>query len=435
MSAEHSTNDDSTRGGRGEGRSEDRIVPTFGGQVTPTLPSEAYHREVVSEHRWLQPSTWKVIGKRIVVEIFFNALLDKGATLSFFTLLTGLPTLLAFYAITTLVLDQNREQVNLLTDEFIANNIPENFQSNAQTIVSTVIGSTEQSIIMLVISILFALFSSSAYIRAFSRMSNEMYGRREGRGLIRTWATMLAITLALVIGLVFIAGAYFLREDIARPLLDRVAEPLNWQGFTTFVLEHFLPTWQYLRWPVILAVSLLLIAILYHVAPNVRFGRIRWLTVGSAFALVSITVVGLLLRAYLNNFGYVGLYGALGGIIVGLIGLVVSNSLLLLGVKLDAEIARARELQAGMESEHIIHVPPRSSAAVDGISQLHERLESQATELRARAEKGDADAGANAEANTEAHGKTNTEANGDSHGNSHGKSHSTARSTGTKDSE
>ncbi|WP_273657828.1 YihY/virulence factor BrkB family protein [Corynebacterium jeikeium] len=195
---------------------------------------------------------------------------------------------------------------------------PTNFPDNAQSIVSTVIGSTEQSIVMLVISVLLALFSSSAYLRAFSRMSNEMYGRREGRGLIRRWTTMWAVTLVLVIGLVFIAGAYFLREDIARPLLDKVAEPLRIQGFTTFVLEHFLPVWQYLRWPVIFFVSAILIAILYHVAPNVRFGRVRWLTVGSTFALISITIVGLLLRAYLNNFGYIGIYGALGGIIVSL---------------------------------------------------------------------------------------------------------------------
>ena len=143
---------------------DERIVPTLGGQVTPALSSETYHEEVVREHRWLDPSTWKVIAKRLYFEIFFNALFDKGATLSFFTLLTGLPTLLAFYAITTLVLDQNRDQVTALTDEFIAENIPDNFQSNAQTVVSTVIGSTEQSITMLVISVLFALFSSSAYV-------------------------------------------------------------------------------------------------------------------------------------------------------------------------------------------------------------------------------------------------------------------------------
>ena len=362
--------------------SDERIVPTLGGQVTPALPSEAYHEEVVREHRWLEPSTWKVIAKRLYFEVFFNALPDKGATLSFFTLLTGLPTLLAFYAIITLFLDQNRNQVTELTDEFIDKNIPTNFQDNAQSIVSTVIGSTEQSIVMLVISVLLALFSSSAYLRAFSRMSNEMYGRREGRGLIRRWTTMWGVTLVLVIGLVFIAGAYFLREDIARPLLDKVAEPLRIQGFTTFVLEHFLPVWQYLRWPVIFFVSAILIAVLYHVAPNVRFGRVRWLTVGSTFALISITIVGLLLRAYLNNFGYIGIYGALGGIIVGLLGLVLSNSLLLLGVKLDAEIARTRELQAGMESERIIQVPPRSSAAVESFSHLHDSIEEQSSQLR-----------------------------------------------------
>lgn len=354
----------------------------MGGTGTPARDKDEYHAHVFREHRWVDPKVWPLIARRLYFEIFYHALMDKGAMLSFFTLLTAMPTLLAFYSITTLVLDQNRAQVTELTDEFIAKNVPENFADNAKQIVTVVIGSTEQSIIMLTLSVLIALFSSSAYVRAFSRNANILYGRLEGRSLLRTWTTMWALTLTLILGLVFIAGAYFLREDIMAPFLNRFAEPLGLQGVTTFLLDHFLPVWRYLRWPVIFIVSMMLIAILYHVAPNVRYGRIRWITVGSVFALVGMTLVGLVMRFYLNNFGHIGLYGALGGVIAGLIGLVVANTILLLGIKLDAEVSRARELQAGMASEKLIQTPPRASDAVSNFNQLLDRLEEESVVLR-----------------------------------------------------
>lgn len=358
------------------------VVPAEGGQRIPTMMYKDYHRQVSQQQRFVKLPAWKLIARRLYVETFFRGLMDRGATLSFFTLLTTVPTLMAFYAITTLVLDQNRDRIVEITDQFISENIPANFADQARSIIDTIIGSTEQSVITLIISVFIALFSSSAYIRAFSRSANSMYDRHEGRTLVVTWLTMWGLTILQVLGLVMIAVGFFLRDDLVSPLLNSIAQPLSWQGFTDFVQTRFLPVWEFVRWPFIFGLSIVLIALLYHGAPNVRYGRVRWLTTGSVFALVTMTLVALGVRFYLNHFLHIGMYGALGGIIAGFMGLVLINTLLLFGMKIDAEVTRARELQAGMASEMVIQVPPRSSKAADGLNQFDATLAEQAASFR-----------------------------------------------------
>ncbi|MBP3088352.1 YihY/virulence factor BrkB family protein [Corynebacterium sp. sy017] len=357
-------------------------VAAAGGKVATTLSKDEYRQEVFKEQRWIHPRAWPLIIRRLYFEFFYHSLIDKGATLSFFTLLTAMPTLLAFYAITTLFLDHNRSQILQLTDEFISKNIPHNYADNARHIALVLIGSTEQSVIMLVISVLFALFSSSAYVRAFSRSANSMYGRLEGRSIIRTWATMWALTLTLVLGMVIIAGAYFMREDLLLPLLERLAEPLGWENVFLFMANQFLPVWRYVRWPAILLLTMLFIALLYHVTPNVQHGRFRWVTSGSIFAVAGIALVIYVLEFYLSHFAHIGLFGALGGVLSALFGLLIANTMLLLGIKLDAEVARIRELQAGISSEKLIRTPPRASNALNSYQKLNTQLEQQSVQLR-----------------------------------------------------
>ena len=358
------------------------VVPVDGHPAVEALDPNEYYRTVSRPEFVLRRAAWKHILKRLYIEYFYRGLLDRGAILSFFTLLTTIPTLMAFYAITTLILDKNRTRVTAITDEFITKNIPAQFADEARQIVDTIIGSTDKSLLTLIISVVFALFSSSAYVRAFSRSANVLYGRQEGRTIARTWLTMWALTIGLVLGLVLIAVAFFLRDDLLQPVLNAVAEPLNWEGAADFVLNKFLPVWGYLRWPTVFGLSIMLIAVLYHVAPNVRYGRVRWLTTGSVFALVTMSLVGLGVRIYLNHFLEFGTYGALGGLIALFMGLVIANTFLLMGLKIDAEIARFRELQAGMESDDVIQVPPRSSAAAFGQDEINEKLRSDARRYR-----------------------------------------------------
>ena len=86
---------------------------------------------------------------------------------------------------------------------------------------------------------------------------------------------------------------------------------------------------------------------------------------------------------YVANFSsYDAVYGSLAGVIVFLIWLWVSNAALLLGAELDAEIERARELQAGIGAERDVQLPPRDTRASTKERAQLERDHAEAGEIR-----------------------------------------------------
>jgi len=65
---------------------------------------------------------------------------------------------------------------------------------------------------------------------------------------------------------------------------------------------------------------------------------------------------------YVANFSnYNATYGSIGGVIVLLLWIWIGNISLLLGAEFDAEMERARELQAGIVAEESLQLPPRDS--------------------------------------------------------------------------
>ena len=68
---------------------------------------------------------------------------------------------------------------------------------------------------------------------------------------------------------------------------------------------------------------------------------------------------------YVANFGkYQSTYGSLGGIIIFLLWLWLTNIALLLGAELDAELERVRELEAGIKAERHVQLPLRDTSGI-----------------------------------------------------------------------
>ena len=65
---------------------------------------------------------------------------------------------------------------------------------------------------------------------------------------------------------------------------------------------------------------------------------------------------------YVANFSnYDRTYGSFGGAIVFLLWLWLANCALLFGAEFDAELERGRQLQAGIEAEEDIQLPPKDT--------------------------------------------------------------------------
>jgi membrane protein len=110
---------------------------------------------------------------------------------------------------------------------------------------------------------------------------------------------------------------------------------------------------------------MLMLAILYYWAPNVRPPKFRWITPGSVLAVIVWITASAGFAVYVANFGsYDKTYGSLGAVVIALIWLWISNIAVLLGQELNAELERERELEAGDRRAHReIQVEPRSAPA------------------------------------------------------------------------
>jgi membrane protein len=108
-------------------------------------------------------------------------------------------------------------------------------------------------------------------------------------------------------------------------------------------------TWSILKWPVLAVLVSLMFAILYWAAPNVRHGGFRWVTPGGLVAVVLWVVVSLGFGFYVANLAsYNKTYGALGGVIVFLVWMWLTNLAILYGAELNAELERQRAIAAGL---------------------------------------------------------------------------------------
>ncbi|MGD7003460.1 YihY/virulence factor BrkB family protein [Corynebacterium halotolerans] len=337
----------------------------------------------------LTGSSWKYALKRAVREFMSDGGTDLAAMLTYYTVLSLAPSLLAVFSIASLFLASNADAVTTMVDNFVREYVPADYQAPVVDMVETVTGSATGGVIALIIGIATALWSASAYVKAFSRCSNIIYGREEGRGLIRQTGTMLLTTLGLLLGVVLILVSFALNETLVSGLLGPIAEPLGLGGTLDFLMGTFLPIWAWVKWPVIVILVVVLIAMLYYFTPNVEQPKFRWLSLGSGVAIIGIAIAAVVLYIYLSYFAGYSSYGAIGAVMALLFALWVFNMMLLVGLEVDAEVERARELQGGFEAEDNIQLPPRDTKKVEKQKDTQDQLEEEGREIRENADDSD----------------------------------------------
>ena len=183
------------------------------------------------------------------------------------------------------------------------------------------------------------------------RASNVIYETPEGRPIWRLRPLQMLITLVMVILVALLALALVLTG----PIVDAVAGPLGISSTATTI-------WDIAKWPVMVAVVITIIAVLYYSTPNVKLRGFKWVTPGSVLALVVWLIASAGFAFYVANFSsYDKTYGALGGVVVLLIWLWITNLALLFGQQLNAERERGLELEEGApRAEREIQLEPRS---------------------------------------------------------------------------
>jgi membrane protein len=297
----------------------------------------------------LGPRRWWAVLKRTVSEFRDDNLTDWAAALTYYSVMSLFPMLLVLVALLGVVgqYPQTSDSVLRIIDSIGPHSAVDTFRKPIQGVVQSKGGAGA----LVGIGLVGSLWSASGYMGAFMRASNVVYEVKEARPFWKLRPLQVAVTLTTVLAITLVALAIVVTGPIARAIGDEVG--LGQQAVTTFNI---------LKWPVIVLVLLGIIDLLYYVAPNVRQPGFRWITPGSVLALALWAGASAGLAFYAAEFGsYQKTYGTLGGVILFLVWLWVSNLALLLGAELNAELERSRELAAGLPAKKEIQLPPRAA--------------------------------------------------------------------------
>ncbi|MFC5929791.1 YihY/virulence factor BrkB family protein [Cryobacterium melibiosiphilum] len=324
----------------------------------------------------VSPTSWKYVLRKTVHEFTSDQCTDLAAALTYFAVLSIFPALIALVSLLG-VIGQGQASVDALLS-IVGSVAP-------GSTVDVIRGPLEQFAnspaagFALVFGILVALWSASGYVGAFSRAMNRIYEIDEGRPFLKLRATQLGVTVVTILLLLVMV----LILVVSGPVTDAVGSALG-IGATAQVV------WSIVKWPVLAAAVVLLIAILYYATPNARQPKFRWMSFGALVAVIVLVLASVVFGLYVANFSnYDRTYGSLAGIIVFLLWLWIMNLALLFGAEFDAELERGRQLQAGIEAEENIQLPPRDTKKSDKAAATERADVEQGRGIRKRAGRDD----------------------------------------------
>jgi membrane protein len=307
----------------------------------PEAPRADYSPEGVD--RPVKTTTFATL-KRTLKEFSEDNMTDWAAALTYYGLLSLFPALIALVSIIGLV---GNPATTIKTVTEIVHKISPNASTKPFEAVAR---QKSASGILFVVGIATALWSASGYVGAFMRASNVVWETPEGRSFIKLRPLQILVTLIMIL----LLAAVLLSIVLTGPIVQAVAGPL---GIGSTAVD----IWGIAKWPVLLAVVMVMFGVLYHFSPNVKMPSFKWVTPGAVLAVVVWIIASALFAIYVANFGsYNKTYGTLGGLVALLVWMWITNCVLLLGMELNAERERNIEIHEGIpRAERELQLEPR----------------------------------------------------------------------------
>jgi membrane protein len=313
---------------------------------SPTAPRRADYAPTGTDER---TTLWATL-KRTALEFNEDGLTDWAAALTYYGLLALFPALIVLVSLVGLFGDP--QSTTQTVSDIVTGIGPDSAAETFSAPIESITSNRDTAGFTLLAGVVLALWSASGYVGAFIRASNVIYETPEGRPFWKLRPLQLAVTLAMVLMLAIVA----LGLVLTGPIVKAVAEPI---GISSTAVD----VWNIAKWPVLALLFVLTLALLYYASPNVKLRGFRWVTPGSLVALVVWVIASALFAFYVANFGsYDKTYGTLGGVVVLLIWLWITNLAILFGHELNAERERSLELEEGVErAERELQLEPRNA--------------------------------------------------------------------------
>ena len=308
-------------------------------------PSRENERDAPDQPTDLPKEAFPAILKRTVKQFGDDQLTTWAAALTYFGVLSLFPMLLALVSVLGVIGPSATQP--------LLDNLSTVAPGPAKDILTNVLTSLESnqggSTVALIIGLAVAIWSASGYIGAFMDASNNVWDAPEGRPIWKKIPVRLGITVVLLILLTITALAVVFTGPVAQKFGDIIG-----------LGDTFVSVWGIVKWPVLLLMVSFMISLLYWACPNVKQPGFPWVTPGGLVAVLLWLLASGLFALYVANFSsYNKTYGSLGGVIVFLTWLWITNIIVLLGAELNSEMERSRAIRAGHPEDKEPYLPLR----------------------------------------------------------------------------
>ncbi|MFF8669958.1 YihY/virulence factor BrkB family protein [Streptomyces sp. NPDC015242] len=335
---------------RGPGPGAERREPSSPTAREPG-PGPGVERAAPDSPRELPRTSWGAVFKGSLREFKDDELTDRAAALTYYGVLALFPALLVLVSLLGLT--------GRSTTDKVIDNIQQLAPGSARDIITRAVeqlqGNAGIGSLMAIIGIVLALWSASGYVAAFIRSANAVYDMPEGRPVWKLLPVRLGVTVVLMVLAVISALIVVFTGGLARQA-----------GTALGIGDTALTVWSIAKWPVLVVLVTIMIAILYWATPNAKVKGFRWITPGSLLALVIWLIASAGFAIYVANFAsYNKTYGTMAGVIVFLIWLWITNLAILLGLEFDAETVRQRAIAGGHPPEAEPYTQPRDTRTWD----------------------------------------------------------------------
>lgn len=269
----------------------------------------------------------KSIAFRVKDDITNDNLGVISAGVAFYALLALFPALAAAISIYGLFADPQTvaQQIDAL-----AGMLPQGIQGIIRQQLGRLAGASQGALsVGVVIGILAALWSATKGVTAIIKALNIVFDVGETRGFFK----LIGVSLALTTGVILVGLATLVLVAVLPPLIGalNLGSAVDWAV-------------SLLRWPILLAVGIWLIGMLYRYGPNRPDAGFRWWTPGSVVAVALWLLGSIAFSVYVANFAsYNKTYGTLGTVIVLMMWLFVSAYAVLIGAEVNAELEGVKD--------------------------------------------------------------------------------------------
>lgn len=299
----------------------------------------------------LPKESLKDVLKRARKEFRNDHLTDLAAGLTYYAVLSVVPALIVLVSLLGLMGPNATQQVVEQANAIAPGSSAELIQTLIQQAQANQRGAGFGAILGLAV----ALWSASGYVAAFMRASNVVYDIGEGRPIWKTIPLRIGLTVfALVILLLSV-----LIVVLSGPVAQQVGDLLG-LGETTVLV------WNIVKWPVLVVLISVLLAVLFWAAPNAKQQGIKWVSPGGVIAVLIWLGASALFALYVTLFAsYNKTYGSLAGVVIFLVWLWLTNIAILLGLEINAELAHGRAIAEGLPPEVEPFAEPRDTRKMD----------------------------------------------------------------------